>query len=98
MVKSVLPKDGLERGVWFKIAKRKAIGDGVWHPLENAVMTIDEAKMKYDAGIVEMCQSRDEKFFYQQVLVREKVVAGGRDFFFVRPTNFGFHNRLGSFA
>jgi hypothetical protein len=93
MVKSTQERDAIPRGVWLRIARRKVLGDGVWHRIEGAVMSIDEAKIKHDAGIAEMCQTRDADYFYQNVFIR-KNKTDARSFFSMRPSD-GFYNIMG---
>lgn len=58
---------------WKTIARKKHVeADRYfdWVEVEDAPMGIDEAKMKYDLGLIEMAQKRGDGFTYLMVTQR----------------------------
>jgi hypothetical protein len=58
------------KGVWHEIAVRDSRRNGAtWREHDDAVMTIEQARLSYDAGILTMAQRRDDTSFRLCVLM-----------------------------
>jgi hypothetical protein len=54
----------IPRGVWHEIATRDSLRNGAeWREHGDAVMSIAQARVAYDSGLLTMAQRRDETSF-----------------------------------
>lgn len=80
---------------WTAIARKKhpsADRHYDWVQLEGAPMSIDEAKMKYDLGLVEMAQKREEN--QTLLMVTQRLERSPTRNFFNYSTHFPYQRSL----